>query len=84
MEQRLQCPLFGGVLGHPHPEEGRWCGAIFKEYIRKEPACFSGGMPTSMKREFDFVNVTGIVFNTITDNLIDREYEINVFTAVAA
>ncbi len=37
-----------------------------------------------MKREFDFVNVTGIVFNTITDNLIDREYEINVFTAVAA
>ncbi len=37
-----------------------------------------------MKRKFDLVNITGNMFDTITDNLIDREYEINVSIAVAA
>jgi hypothetical protein len=61
---------------------GWWRGATFKEYIREELACFSEGM-SSMKK-FEFVNIAGNLFNTITDNLINREYEINVSAASAA
>ncbi len=49
-----------------------------------ELACFSEGMSRSMKKKFDFVNIAGNAFNTITDNLIDREYKINVSAASAA
>jgi hypothetical protein len=63
---------------------GRWRGATFKEYIREELACFSEGMSKSMKTKFDFVNIAGNAFNTITDDLIDREYEVNVSAASAA
>ncbi len=64
---------------------GRWHGATFKEYIREELACFSEGMSRSMKRTFDFVNsIAGNAFNTITDDLIDKEYEVNVPVATAA
>jgi hypothetical protein len=63
---------------------GRWRGTTFKEYIREELACFSEGMSKSMKTKFDFVNVAGNTFNTITDDLIDREYEVNVSAASAA
>jgi hypothetical protein len=63
---------------------GRWRGATFKEYIREELACFSEGMSKSMKTKFDFINIAGNAFNTITDNLIDREYDINVSAASAA
>ncbi len=41
-------------------------------------------MLKSTKRKFDFVNIAGNVFNTITDNLINREYEINVSAVSAA
>ena len=63
---------------------GRWRGATFKEYIREELVCFSKGMSKSTKKKFDFVNITCNAFNTITDDLIDREYEINVSAASAA
>ena len=46
--------------------------------------CFSKGMSKSMKTKFDFVNIAGNAFNTITDDLIDREYEVNVSAASAA
>jgi hypothetical protein len=36
-----------------------------------------------MKRKFNFVNIAGSAFNTITNDLLDREYEINMSTAVA-
>jgi hypothetical protein len=62
----------------------RWRGATFKEYIGEELAIFSEGMLTSMKKKFDFVNIAGNAFNAITDNLIDREYEINASAASAA
>ncbi len=62
---------------------GQWRGVTFKEYIREELACFSKGMSKSMKRKFDFVNIAGNAFNTITDNLINREYDINVSAASA-
>jgi hypothetical protein len=51
---------------------GRWRGATFKECICEELACFSAGMLMIMKRKFDFVNIAGNPFNTITDVLIDR------------
>ncbi len=60
---------------------GQWWGATFKEYIRKKLACFSAGMSMSTKRKFDFVNIAGNVFNTITNALIDREYDKNVSSA---
>ncbi len=60
----------------------RW-GAAFKEYIYEELACFSEGMSTSMKKQFNFINITGNAFNTITDDLIEREYEVNVSAASA-
>jgi hypothetical protein len=63
---------------------GRWRGATFKIYIREELACFYEGMSRSMKKKFDFVNIAGNAFNTITDDLIDREYKINVSSASAA
>jgi hypothetical protein len=63
---------------------GWWRGVTFKEYIREELECFSEGMSKSMKKKFDFVNIAGNAFNTITDDLIDREYKINVSAASAA
>jgi hypothetical protein len=63
---------------------GKWQGATFKEYIHKELACFSTGMLTSMKRRFDFVNIAGNVFDTITNVLTDRDHEVNVSNAAAA
>ncbi len=63
---------------------GRWRGATFKEYIREELACFSKGMLTSMKTKCEFVNITGNAFNAMMDELINREYKINVTTALAA
>jgi hypothetical protein len=41
-------------------------------------------MSKKMKTKFDFVNIAGNAFNTITDDLIDREYEVNVSAASAA
>ena len=34
---------------------GRWRGAIFKEYIQEELACYSAGMSSKMKRNLKFV-----------------------------
>ena len=31
-----------------------------------------------MKRTFDFVNIAGNAFNKITDDILDKEYEVNV------
>jgi hypothetical protein len=63
---------------------GRWRGTTFKEYIQEELAFFSEGMSKSMKTKFNFVNIAGNAFNTITDDLIDREYDVNVSAAYAA
>jgi hypothetical protein len=62
---------------------GWWRGTTFKEYIQEELVCFSKRMSKSMKKKFNFVNIAGNAFNTITDNLINREYEINVSAASA-
>ena len=41
-------------------------------------------MSKSMKKKFGFVNIAGNTFNTITDDLINREYEVNESAASAA
>jgi hypothetical protein len=76
--------LLAGYSDTQIKKMGQWRGATFKEYIRKEHVCFSAGMSTSMKSKFDFVNIAGNAFNTITDALIDQEYDINVSSAAAA
>jgi hypothetical protein len=63
---------------------GQWRGARFKEYIREELACFSDGMSTSMKKKIEFINVAGNAFSKITDELMERDYNVNVSTACAA
>jgi len=73
-----------GYLDTQIQKMGRWQGATFKEYIREKLACFSEGMSKSMKKKFEFVVIAGNAFNTITDNLIDREYKTNVSAASAA
>jgi hypothetical protein len=72
-----------GYLDTQIQKMGCWRGATFKEYIHDELACFMEGMSTSMKKQFNFVNITGNAFNTITDNLIKKEYEVNVLAASA-
>jgi hypothetical protein len=62
----------------------RWCGATFKEYIREELACFLDRMSTSMKKQNEFVNVAGNAFSKTTDELMERDYNVNVSTACAA
>jgi hypothetical protein len=47
------------------PKSKRW---VAGKYISEELACFLEGMSTSMKKQFNFVNITGNAFNTITDN----------------
>ncbi len=39
---------------------------------------------TRLKRKFKFVNIAGNAFNTITDKLMEGEYEIIVSAASAA
>jgi hypothetical protein len=56
----------------------------FKEYIHKELACFSDGMSTSMKKQFKFVNVSGNAFSKITDELMERDYNINISATCTA
>jgi hypothetical protein len=73
-----------GYLDTHIQKMGCWQGATFKEYICMELACFLEGMSTSMKKQFNFVNITGNAFNTITDDLIKREYEVDVSAASAA
>ncbi len=73
-----------GYLDTQIQKMGHWRGATFNDYICKELASLSKGMSTSMKRKFDFVNIVGNAFNTITNDLIDHEYGINVSAAVAA
>ncbi len=71
-------------MGLVEKQVALFSGATFKEYIHEELACFSTGMLTSMKMKFDFVNIAGNTFNTITNALIDQEYDINVSSAAAA
>jgi hypothetical protein len=72
--------LLAGYSDTQIQKMGRWLGATFKEYIQEELACFSKGMSYSMKQKLQLVNVAGNSFNTITDDLISTDYNVNVST----
>jgi hypothetical protein len=57
---------------------GRWKGATFKIYIRKELACYSAGMSTNMKRNFKFVNISGNAYHDITTTCVELDYNMNM------
>ncbi len=63
---------------------GRWKGAMFKEYIRKELACYSTGMSSCMKQNFKFVNFSGNAYNDVTGRCLEENYNINLLMAVGA
>jgi hypothetical protein len=60
---------------------GRWKGATFKEYIREKLACYSTGMSTSMKQNFEFVNISGIAYHDVTQNCMTNKSNINCAAA---
>jgi hypothetical protein len=60
---------------------GHWKGAMFKEYIREELACYSVGMTTHMKQNFKFVNILGNAYHNVTTNCVMEDYNINCVAA---
>ena len=42
-------------------------GEIFNGYIREELHCFLEVMPTAMKQDFKFVNMTGGAYSKLVD-----------------
>ncbi len=72
--------LLAGYSNIKIQKMGRWHGATSKEYIQEELAFFLEGMPCSMKQKLQFANVAGISFNTITDDLISTDYNVNIST----
>ena len=63
---------------------GRWRSATFKEYIREELSCYSAGMSTNMKRQFNFVNIAGGVYTDVTPTLLNTQYTTNNSMAAGA
>ncbi len=63
---------------------GRWKGATFKEYIREELACYSTGMSSRMKQNFEFVNIAGNAYNNVTGRCLEEDYNINLSVAAGA
>jgi hypothetical protein len=49
---------------------GRWRGATFKEYIRKELACCATGMPKDMKWKFKFINIARNAFTELNEDTL--------------
>jgi hypothetical protein len=63
---------------------GQWKGAMFKEYIREELACYSAGMSSRMKCRFKFVNISGNAYNDVTATCLEADYNVNASLAAAA
>jgi hypothetical protein len=62
----------------------RWKGAMFKEYIMEELACYSAGMSSNMKRSFKFVNVSSNAYNHVTNRCLEEDSNVNSTVAPAA
>ena len=56
-------------------------GITFKEYIREELHVFSQGMSQDMKKHFRFVNISGGVYQDITEEVVAMEYTVNAAAA---
>ncbi len=61
-------------------------GTVARRYVQiihpRRAVCV--GMSKSMKKKFNSVNIAGNALNTITNDMINREYEVNVSAASAA
>ena len=61
-------------------------GTVARRYVQRihprRAVCV--GMSKSMKKKFNVINIAGNAFNTITNDMINREYEVNVSAASAA
>ena len=56
---------------------GRWKGATFKAYIRKELTCYLEGMTKNMTQNFKFVNISGNAYHDVTAKCFEEDYNIN-------
>ncbi len=70
-----------GYLDTQIQKMGRWKGAMFKEYIREELACYSAGMSSKMRQNFKFVNISGTAYNDVTGKCLEEYYNINLSMA---
>ena len=62
---------------------GRWRGETFLEYIREGLFDFSKGMSEKMSKTFGFVSLEGGVYNDVTSEMIESEYNKEVSAAAA-
>ncbi len=62
--------LWQDSLTHKFKIMGWWQGATFKEYIRKELACYATGMSKDMKRKFNFINIAGNAFTELNKDTL--------------
>ena len=62
--------LWQDTQTHKSKKKGRWRGATFKEYIRKELACYATGMSKDMKQKVNFVNIAGNAFTDINEDTL--------------
>jgi hypothetical protein len=63
---------------------GRWCGETFLEYIRESLLSdFSAGMSKKMSKCFGFVCLEGGVYSDVTEEMLTRDYELNVSAGAA-
>ena len=57
---------------------GIWKGALFKEYIREDLECYSGGIKKDTKRSFGFVKISAgsnmDVLVDVTNNMMVTDY----------
>jgi hypothetical protein len=62
---------------------GRWRGETFLEYIRESLSDFSAGMSKKMSKCFGFVCLEGGVYSDVTEEMLTRDYELNVSAGAA-
>jgi hypothetical protein len=62
---------------------GRWRGETFLEYIRESLSDFSAGMSKMMSKCFGFVCLEGGVYRDVTEDVLARDYEVNVSAGAA-
>ncbi len=59
-----------GYLDTQIQKMGQWCGATFKEYIRKELVCYASGMSYDMKQKSNFINIVRKAFTKINNKTL--------------
>jgi hypothetical protein len=71
------------LLRHTNTKNGPLERGNFQRiYIREELACYSEGMTKNMKRNFNFVNVSGNPYYEVMTKCLKEDYNINCAVAV--